>query len=152
VGPRSRAFPRRSAGPVRRRPRTLAARRSGAGDVGLTPAGEDLEPGFGDEGVDEAGDEVEVFFAEFGDGGDPVVAEGGFVGGASGTPGGVFEEQVVGGDVEDFGEPDDDVGAGGDAAVLVAADLAGVAADLGGEVGLAELPKMMGTRLAELWR
>ena len=53
-----------------------------------------------------------------------------------GASGGVFEEQVVGGDVGDFGEPDDDVGAGGDAGVLIAADLAGVAADLGGEVGL----------------
>jgi hypothetical protein len=38
--------------------------------------------------------------------------------------GGVVEEEVVGGDVEDFGEPDDDVGAGGGAAVFVAADLA----------------------------
>ena len=69
-------------------------------------AGEDLEPGLGHKGVDEAGDEVEVFFAEFG-GGDAVVTEGGFVGGASGTPWGVIEEQVVDGDVEDFGEPDE---------------------------------------------
>lgn len=44
-----------------------------------------LQPGLGDEGVDEAGDEVEVFVVEFGDGGDAVVAEGGFVGGAPGA-------------------------------------------------------------------
>jgi hypothetical protein len=50
--------------------------------------------------------------------------------------GGVVEEEVVAGDVEGFGEADDDVGAGGDAAVFVAADLCGVGADACGEVGL----------------
>ena len=63
-----------------------------------------------------------------------------------------FDEQVVGGDVEDLGEADDrvcgrsdieDLGEAddrvcgrSDTAALVAADLAGVGADLAGQLGL----------------
>jgi len=43
---------------------------------------------------------------------------------------------VVDGDVEDFADAGQDVEAGGDAAVFVAGDLAGVGAGLLGEVGL----------------
>jgi hypothetical protein len=49
---------------------------------------------------------------------------------------GVFDEEVVDGDVEEFGELHDGFDRGRDLAVFVAADLAGVAVDLGGEVGL----------------
>jgi hypothetical protein len=49
---------------------------------------------------------------------------------------GVLDEEVVDGDVEEFGELHDGFDRGRDLAVLVAADLAGVAGDLGGEVGL----------------
>lgn len=54
--------------------------------------------------------------------------------------GGVVEEEVVAGHVEGFGQADDGVRGRGDVAVLVAADLAGVAADLGGEVTLGPTP------------
>jgi hypothetical protein len=53
---------------------------------------------------------------------------GGFVGGALRAARGVIEEQVVGGDVEDFGQAEDHVGRWRDPAVLVSADLGGVAA------------------------
>lgn len=41
---------------------------------------------------------------------------------------GFFEEQVVGGDIEDFGEADHNVGLGCDSSAFVAADLSGVVA------------------------
>jgi hypothetical protein len=58
------------------------------------------------------------------------------VGLAERSPGGLFDEQVVDGDVEELGELHDDLDRGRDLAVLVAADLAGVACDLGGVVRL----------------
>lgn len=57
------------------------------------------------------------------------------VGLAEWPPAGVFDEETVDGDVEEFGELHDGFDRRRDLAVLVAADLAGVAADLGGEVG-----------------
>jgi len=46
---------------------------------------------------------------------------------SSGALGRVVEEQVAGGDVEEFGEPDETSAEGANAAVLAAADLAGIA-------------------------
>jgi hypothetical protein len=57
-------------------------------------------------------------------------------GGAEPSSGGVVDEQVVAGDVEDLGEADDGVGGRGDAPVLVAADLGGVGADALGQLAL----------------
>src|ERR1700694_3301579 len=71
-----------------------------------------FDAGFGDEGGEDAGGGGEVF------------------------AGARVAEKVVAGHVEGFGEADDGVRGGGDVAVFVAADLAGVGADLGGEVGL----------------
>jgi hypothetical protein len=50
--------------------------------------------------------------------------------------GGVVDEQVVAGDVEDLGQAHDDVGAGDDAPAFVSADLGGVGAGLLGKFGL----------------
>lgn len=49
---------------------------------------------------------------------------------------GVGDDEVVDADVEGLGDPDEGLEAGGDPAVLVAADLAAVAVDLLGEFAL----------------
>jgi hypothetical protein len=51
----------------------------------------------------------------------------------------VFDEEVVAGHVEDLGEADDGVGRRCGFAVLIAADLGGIGADLGGELALGPL-------------
>jgi hypothetical protein len=78
-----------------------------------------------------------VFGVEFADVAEAVTEA--VVGPVEGTSGDVFEHQVVHGDVQHFGDAGDagdDVEGGGDAPVLVAADLAGVGADLGGQFAL----------------
>lgn len=57
-------------------------------------------------------------------------------GGVEGAAGLVVEDEVVEAGVEGFGDAGEGVEAGGDAAVLIAADLAAVAADAFGEFGL----------------
>ena len=100
---------------------------------------------FGDESVDDAADDGELVGGEFGDVVD-VFAEGVFGGVEWPSRAGV-DEEIVGADVEDFGEADDGFGGGAHAAVFVAADLAGVGADLGGEIGLG--PAVFGPELLE---
>ena len=58
------------------------------------------------------------------------------IGERNGRRGASSIEQVVAAHVERLGQSDDGVGRGGDVAVLIAADLAGVRTDLGGEVPL----------------
>lgn len=87
----------------------------------LTPLARVLSRGFCDQGVDEAEYEREVFAVEF--------ADGCKAGPRVSSPRRVGDEQVVGGDVEDFGEADHGVGGRGDAAGFVAADPGWVGAE-----------------------
>lgn len=86
-----------------------------------------------------------VVRVEGGEGGE-LIAEG-VLGGVQRPLGGAGDDEVVDGDVEDFGDADDGFEAGGDFAAFVAADLPGVAVDLGGEFGLG--PAVFGAQLAE---
>jgi len=68
-------------------------------------------------------------------------------GACRGPPGRVGGDKVVDAGVEGLGDADDGFETGGDPAVFVAADLAGVAADLLGELGLGQA--LLGAQLAE---
>jgi hypothetical protein len=72
---------------------------------------------FGDEAVEDVEDGVAVGGVEGGELAD-ALGDGG-IGGGEGLSGGAVDEEVVAGDVEGFGEADEGVQAGGDAAVLI---------------------------------
>jgi integrase/recombinase XerD len=78
---------------------------------------------------------VQIVVAQFGDG-TQAVAQGVLDRGAERSAGRVVDERVVTAHVERLGQADDGVGRGGDVAVLIAADLARVGTDLGGQVPL----------------
>ena len=89
---------------------------------------------FGDEAVEDVEDGLLVVGVELAELVDSVGEFGvGFVEWASGC---VFDDEVVDGDVEGFGEADEGGDGGGEFSVFVSADALGVGADAGAEVGL----------------